>query len=174
MRTTAMRTLGRFLALGGLLAATAIFAAEASIDADRSLDFSAYKTFAWKGGDTAADPAVASAIAAGVEEQLAAKGLKKTDTAPDLYIRYHVKQREDVKITDWDEGKFKLENRNITEKWAKVGTLAVDLVDAKTETVIWRAAVSETLKTAVATPDFLDMLKRTIAMMFSQYPPKKA
>ena len=64
---------------------------------------------------------MAAAIVADVEEQLAVKGLKRVDTAPDLYVHYHVKQRDDVKITDWDEGKFKLENRKVTEKWAKVG-----------------------------------------------------
>lgn len=169
-----MRTIGRFLALGGLLAATMVFAAEISIDADRTQDFSAFKTYAWKGGDTASDPAVAAAIVADVDEQLAAKGMKKADTAPDLYVHYHVKQRDDVKITDWDEGKFKLENRKVTEKWAKVGTLVVDLVDAKTGMVIWRAGASETLKTAALSQDFLDGLKRTVALMFTQYPPKKA
>jgi hypothetical protein len=162
-----------FLILGLALAAVAALAAEISIDADRTLDYSAFKTYAWRGGDTAADPAVAAAIVAVVEEQLAAKGLHKVEMAPDLYVHYHVKQRDDVKITDWDEGKFKLENRKITEKWAKVGTLVIDLVDAKTGTVIWRAAASETLKTTVANQDFLDGLKRTVGIMLTQYPPKK-
>ena len=168
-----MRKTRMFLILGLALAAVAVFAAEISIDADRTLDFAAFKTYAWKGGDKASDPAVDAAIVADVEEQLAAKGLKKVDTAPDLTVHYHVKQRDDVKITDWDEGKFKLENRNVTEKWAKVGTLVVDLVHAKTGTVIWRAGASETLKTAALNQGFLDNLKKAVALMFTQYPPKK-
>ena len=169
-----MRTLGRILALGAVLVVTTVFAAEISIDADRTVEFAAFKTYAWKGGTPAADASVNSAIVAAVDEQLAAKGLKKAEEAPDLYVHYHVKQRADVKITDWDEGKFKLANRNITESWAKVGTLVVDLVDVKTGTVVWRAAASGTLKDEAPTPEFLAGLKRTVGLMFTQYPPKKS
>jgi hypothetical protein len=55
-----------------------------------------------------------------------------------------------------------------------VGTLVVDLVDAKTGTVIWRAAATATLKAGVPSKDLLDGLKHTIGLMFTQYPPKKA
>ena len=169
-----MITARRLLALGALLVAAAVFAAEISIDADRTVDFTAFKTYAWKGGTPTADAALNADIVADIDEQLAAKGLKKVEKAPDLYVHYHAKQRDDVKITDWDEGKFKFANRNITESWAKVGTLAVDLVDPKTGTVLWRAAVTDTLKSKTVTPEFKEMLKRNIALMFTQYPPKKS
>ncbi len=168
-----MRTLTKMLVLGVALAAVAAVAAEISIDTDRSVDFSAFKTYAWKGGTPSPDAAVNAAIVGDIDEALAAKGLKKVDGTPDLYVHYHVKQQDDVKITDWDEGKFKLENRNITEKWAKVGTLVIDLVDAKTGVVVWRVAATETLKSAVVSPESLDTLKRIIGTMMSQYPPKK-
>lgn len=168
-----MRTLTKVLVLGAALVAVAALAAEISIDADKTVDHSAFKTYAWNGGTPSPDPAVNAAIVGDIDEQLAAKGLKKADGTPDLYVHYHVKQQDDVKVTDWDEGKFKLENRNITEKWAKVGTLVIDLVDAKTGAVVWRVAATETLKSAVVSPESLDNLKRIIGTMMSQYPPKK-
>jgi hypothetical protein len=168
-----MRTMTKVLVLGTALLAVAALAAEISIDADRTADFSAYKTYAWKGGTPAADAAVNAAVVEDIDELLAARGLQKTDATPDLYVHYHVKQHDDVKVTDWDEGKFKLENRNITEKWSKVGTLVIDLVDAKTGSIVWRAAATDSLKSSVLSQEFLDGLKRTIATMLGQYPPKK-
>jgi hypothetical protein len=168
-----MRTTIKLWMLGAALMAVATLAAEISIDADRTADFLAFKTYAWKGGTPSPDAQVNSAIVADVDEQLAAKGLKKADGVPDLYVHYHVRQQDEVKVTDWDEGKFKLENRNITEKWAKVGTLVIDFVDAKTGAVVWRVAATETLKSSVVSPETLANLKRIIGTMLSQYPPKK-
>ncbi len=135
---TAMRKTRMFLILGLALAAVAALAAEISIDADRTVDFSAFKTYAWKANDKASDPLVDQAIVADIEEQLAAKGLKKVEGPPDLFVQYHVILQKEAKLTDWDEGKFKFENRNITVQRLTVGTLLVDLVDAKTGAVVWR------------------------------------
>ena len=118
-----MRKTRMFLILGLALAAVAALAAEISIDADRTVDFSAFKTYAWKANDKASDPLVDQAIVADIEEQLAAKGLKKVEGPPDLFVQYHVILQKEAKLTDWDEGKFKFENRNITVQRLTVGTL---------------------------------------------------
>jgi len=169
-----MRKFGRVLALVGLLAVTAVFAAEISIDADRTLDFSTFKTYAWKANDKASDPLVDQAIVADIEEQLAAKGLKKVEGQPDLFVQYHVILQKEAKLTDWDEGKFKFENRNITVQKLTVGTLLVDLVDAKTGKAIWEAAGKDYVTANAFSPEFAEGLKRNIGLMFTMYPPKKS
>jgi hypothetical protein len=168
-----MKTMTKVLAMGAALMAVAALAAEISIDADRTADFSAFKTYAWKTNDKASDPQVDRAIVADIEEQLAAKGLKKADKDPDLFVVYHAILSKEAKVTDWDEGKFKFENRNITVEKLTVGTLMVDLYRAKTGVLVWRAAGTDYLKAKHFNPDFADGLKKNIALMFTMYPPKK-
>ena len=169
-----MKIVSRLLFAGALMLATAVLATEISIDADHTADFSAFKTYAWKANDKAADPLVDQAIVADIEEQLAAKGLKKADKDPDLFVMYHAILTKEAKLTDWDEGKFKLENRNITVEKLTVGTLMVDLYNAKSGVLIWRAAGTEYLKAKYFTQDFADGLKKNITLMFTMYPPKKS
>jgi hypothetical protein len=169
-----MRTMTKMLVLGAALMAVAALAAEISIDADRTADFSAFKTYAWKANDKASDPQADRAIVADIEAQLAAKGLKKVDKDPDLFVIYHAILSKEAKLADWDEGKFKLENRNITVEKLTVGTLMVDLYNAKTGMLLWRAAGSDYLKAKYFTQDFADGLKQNIALMFTMYPPKKS
>ena len=168
-----MKLTMRLLLAGALFVATAVLATEISIDADHTADFSAFKTYAWKANDKAADPQVDRAIVAGIEEQLAAKGLKKVEEAPDLFVAYHAVLQKEAKVTDWDEGKFKLENRNITVEKLTVGTLMVDIYDAKTGSLLWRAAGTDYLKAKYFSEDMADGLKKNIALMFTMYPPKK-
>jgi hypothetical protein len=169
-----MRTMIKMLVLGAGLMAVAALAAEISIDADRTADFSAFKTYAWKANDKASDPQVDRAIVTDIEAQLAAKGLKKVDKDPDLFVVYHAILSKEAKVTDWDEGKFKFENRNITVEKLTVGTLMVDLRDAKTGMLVWRAAGTDYLQAKYFTQDFADGLKKNIALMFTMYPPKKS
>jgi hypothetical protein len=169
-----MRKTRMILILGLALAAVAVLAAEISIDADRTLDYSAFKTYAWKANDKASDPLVDQAIVADIEEQLAAKGLKKVEGQPDLFVQYHVILQKEAKLTDWDEGKFKFENRNITVERLTIGTLLVDLVDAKSGAVVWEAAGKDYVTAKAFSPEFAEGLKRNIGLMFTMYPPKKS
>jgi len=54
-----------------------------------------------------------------------------------------------------------------------IGTLLVDLVDAKSGAVVWEAAGKDYVTAKAFSPEFAEGLKRNIGLMFTMYPPKK-
>ena len=166
-----MKAVHILLAVGALVLAGALFAAEIAVDNDTSVDFSKYKTFAWKVTTPAPSPATHGRIVSSVEKELWAKGLKKVDATPDLWISYQVVVKKEATSTDWDYGRFKFRGRDVTVQNLARGTLAVDLIDAKSAKLVWRAAATENIPPDAPAPE--GVIERAATLMFKSYPPKK-
>jgi hypothetical protein len=135
------------LCIGGLmLLARGAAAQDVNYDYDRRANFSGYQTYAWAGGTNLADDLNNARIVAAVDRQLGAKGLTQVDSTrnPDLLVVYRVGLHQDLEINGYD-------NRWMGPpggpSWARlervpVGTLAVGIIDAKTRSVVWRAAAT--------------------------------
>lgn len=72
-----------------VLMAANVFGQKVTTDSVPGTDWSKYHSYAWGEGTPAQDPLVAQKIVAGIDAQLAAKGLKKVDSDPDLVVIYH-------------------------------------------------------------------------------------
>lgn len=73
-------------------------------------------------------------VQAAVEAQLADRGFEKTDS-PDLIVRYHASVTQDIANREADD------RSNCEECRPEVydqGTLSIDLVDARTDRLVWR------------------------------------
>lgn len=81
-----------------LLVAGSALAQKVSVDFDKSADFSQYKTNAWGKGTPAANPMIHQRIVAGIEAQLAGKGLRKAESNPDIVVIYHAATDTQVSI----------------------------------------------------------------------------
>ncbi len=162
----------RTLLLAALLLSGVVLARDISLDYDGTVDFSALKTYDWKQGTPAANQNVDRAIVEAVDAQLQAVGLKRVHEKPDVYALYNAVLRQEATRTDYDYGKFKFRNRDVVVQKYTTGTLVVELVDAGTEALLWRATATDTVGGDPGQTQ--EQIPGIVKLMFRSFPPKKA
>jgi hypothetical protein len=115
----------------------------------RGLDFAHYRTYDWGPADALPtgdprldrDPFFKDHVEGAVEKQLAARGYERSASGtPDLLIHYHasITQRIDANRSDREYGYCYDEDCQARVIEYEAGTLVLDLVDARTNRVVWR------------------------------------
>lgn len=138
-------------------------APKVTIDFDKDVDFTQYRTYAWSAGTPAKNPLMDRRIIAAIDEQLGAKSFQKADTGPDMLVSYHAALTEEVYYNTtsvgygpaWGPG-YGWYGRG--DGWGAaagtsvttpieltIGTLTVDIYDAKQKQMVWRGSGSETV-----------------------------
>ena len=169
------------LALVGVmfLFAGALSAQEVKTDYDRSANFAQYKTFSWQHVKTK-DPLDVDRIKSAVNAALAAKGLTEVSSGGDVsIIAIEMTQNQQTLNTFYDGfgggwgwrgfGGGGFGEATTTTETYKVGTLVVDLYDAKTKTLIWRGSASDTLSNN--SDKNIKNLDKGVDKMFKKFPP---
>ena len=167
-----------------VLAAAGCSTLSISTDFDKAADFSSYKTFTWKDTGELKDSLWTKRIEGVFCDTLAAKGLKRVDSGGDLWVAAHPRLSKETQIntynTGWGYGYgwygyggMGMATTTVTE--IPVGTLMIDLVDAKKKELVWRGVASDTLNTdpSRTAEDREKKLREVAAKMFEGYPPKK-
>jgi hypothetical protein len=147
------------------------------VDYDRSADFSRYHTYGWGKGTPAKNPDLDRQIVKAVEEQMATKGFTKTPDDPDLVITYHAATHEQI---DYNEASYGSgygpaygspisTSSADTPMIVRVGTVVVDMYDAKAKRKVWHGVGSDLMsedpaKTSVE-------IRKGAAKMFEKFPP---
>jgi Domain of unknown function (DUF4136) len=175
------------LAIAGLLAPALVLAQKVSYDYDKAANFAAYKTYAHKDGTKVGQPLIDDRIIAAIEAELAAKGFTKAEANPDVFVVYHVafdKQKDISTFSSgygggygaygwgwgggWAGGTTSTQVRDIL-----VGTLVVDMADAKKAQVVWRGMGVKEVDTQ-AKPEKRDKsINNAMKKIFKNYPPKQ-
>lgn len=134
------------LAVAALMSAVACAPVLVRSFTSRDASFARYRTYAWSEqpqratGDPRLDanPFFEQRIRAGAERELAAHGLEKTSEPPDLLLHYHasVTQKLDVPAGDVQYGNC---DDCFQASTYDAGTIMLDLVDARTRSLVWRA-----------------------------------
>ena len=117
---------------------------QVTTDWDRTTQFASYHTYSWM--ETPRMQAMQQAtlfdrrLRSAVEEQLAEKGMRKSDSSgePDLLIVYHAGVQDKLDVQSW--GYF---GRRVDVREYQQGTLVIDVVDAKTKSLVWRATAKD-------------------------------
>jgi hypothetical protein len=149
------------LAAIALLTPVVLLAQKVSYDYDKSADFTTFKTYAHKDGTKVGQPLIDERIVAAIDTQLAAKGFTKAEANPDVFVVYHVafdKQKDISTFSSgygggygpygwgwgggWAGGTTSTQVRDIL-----VGTLVVDMADAKKGQIAWRGMATKEVKT---------------------------
>jgi len=173
------------LALAMVLAPALAFAQKVSYDYDKTASFGGYKTYALKDGTKVGQPLIDDRIVAALEAELAAKGLTKSDASPDLFVVYHVAfdKQKDISTYSSGHGGYGAYGWGYGGGWAGgstttqvrdilVGTLVVDMADAKKGQVIWRGMGVKEVDTQ-AKPEKRDKsINSAMTKIFKNYPPK--
>jgi hypothetical protein len=163
-----------------LLSATVLLAQQVKTDYDRSADFSQYKTYSWEKVQTQ-DPLWVNRIKEAVNAELTAKGLTPVASGGDVaIIAIEMTQNEQTLNTFYDNfgggwgrrggGFGGFGNATTTTENYKVGTLVVDLFDAKNKNLIWRGSSSDTLSNK--SDKNIKNLDKGVKKMFDHFPPE--
>ncbi|HWZ13003.1 MAG TPA: DUF4136 domain-containing protein [Acidobacteriaceae bacterium] len=166
-----------FFSIAMLLVLTAAsFAQQVKTDYDHSANFGQYKTYSWANVQTR-DPLLVDRIKDAVNGALTAKGWTQVASGGDVSVTAtEITQNQQTLNTFYDgfgggrrfgEG---FGDATTTTDTYKVGSLVIDLSEAKTNTLIWRGSSSDTLS------DNADKntknLDKGVQKMFKHFPPE--
>ena len=169
-----MKTRVTVIALFVLMFAAAALAQKAQVvQQDKAIDVTKFRTFSYEVGHPAILKKVDERIIAGIEAQLVARGLTKAASGQgDVVFTYHSVQREDVDLSTFDEKTPAPGAMRTPAQTLKVGTLAVDLREASTRKLAWRAKVEDVLLRGDEAAQLAAIDKGIIAV-FQVYPGSK-
>jgi hypothetical protein len=148
-------------------------------DYDRSANFGQYKTFSWEQVKTK-DALDVDRIKSAVNAALAAKGWSKVESGGDVsVIALEMTQNQQTLNTFYDGfgggwgwrrfGGGGFGEATTTTETYTVGTLVVDLYDAKTKQLLWRGSSSDTL--SKNSNKNIKNLDKGVEKMFKKFPP---
>ncbi|MCU1240810.1 MAG: putative lipoprotein [Candidatus Acidoferrum typicum] len=154
----------------------ASFGQQVKTDYDHNANFGQYKTYSWEKIQTR-DPLVVDRIKDAVNGALTAKGWTQVDSGGDVSIvAMETTQNQQTLNTfydgfggGWRWGGFG--DATTTTETYKVGTLVVDLFDAKTKNLIWRSSSSDTLSNNAGKNT--KNLDKGVQKMFAHFPPEE-
>ena len=137
--------------LSGAVSALAFTACAAAIHvnsyADRVANFSRYRTYSFAPADRVStgdprldnNPFFNQRMQSDIDKQLTAKGFEKNASAsPDLLVHYHASFTQQVDVNGIDREYGYCKTGDCRPFVYDAGTLMVDLVDARTNTLVWR------------------------------------
>ncbi len=158
---------------------------------DRSTDFDEYNTFAWYPAEAASnlrtgyDPEIDRRVKTAVEAELIKKGMLPDAESPNILIAYDIALGNDHQAPDtvspafgygysyWYGYRFNYDVSSIPDyktisQYPK-GTLVIDLVNPKTNKLVWRGVTQAEIEL-----DHTDesAIRGAINKIFLQYPPK--
>jgi hypothetical protein len=168
-----------------LVAPAVIVAQKTSYDFEKSANFAAFKTYAHKQGTPVGQSLIDDRIVTAIETQLAAKGLSKAAAEPDVFVVYHMAFDKEKDISTyssgygggygaygWGWGGGMGGSTTTQVRDILVGTLVVDMADAKKGQLVWRGMGVKEVDTQ-AKPEKRDKsINKAVEKIFKNYPPK--
>jgi uncharacterized protein (DUF1501 family) len=145
---------------------------QVSVNFNHSQSFAAYHTYAW-GPDNAnqvKDSILAQVAVQDIDAALAAKGFQKVtpDQKPDVLVTASGGMKEQTTYTAMGMRGIGGGVGSITPEQNVIGTLIVDLFDAKAQSLIWRGVAQDTLSNNGDKNQ--KMLGSAVTKMFKQWP----
>jgi len=143
-------------------------------DYDKHAMFGNFHTYSWEKVQTS-DPLWESRIKDAVDRDLQAKGWQKVDSGSDVALMAVGSSKNQQEYTTfynglggWRWGGFG-ETTTTVENY-KVGTLVLDMYDAKSKQLVWRGSASDSLSDK---PDKNEKnLEKSVDKMLKDFPPK--
>jgi hypothetical protein len=169
------------LAAVAALALSGCSTLKTNADYDTTKDFSKYKTFGFKSVDEIKNNILDERIKSSVGAQLTAKGWSRNDANPDVWVVPHARLSKQTQIntynTGWGYGYgwrgAGMGTQTSTVSEIPVGTLIIDMVDAKANEMIWRGTASDTLPEKATPEEREKNLNAAMAKLFEGFPPPK-
>jgi Domain of unknown function (DUF4136) len=172
-----------------MMSAAVVRAQDVTVDFDKRIDFSKFKTYTWASGVPAKNPLIDQQVRNSMEEQLAAKGLRRVELGGDLSVLYIAAVEKDIEVSTgrWKEtGDWMRQTvsgmRVGSQMWdVEVGTLVVCLSDSSGKNLLWRGAARTMLDKRSNKQNAIEAVRedarrvekkvrKSLEKMFKQYP----
>jgi uncharacterized protein DUF4136 len=174
LQRIAVTLMGMMFLFAGISAAQQV-----KTDYDRAADFGQFKTYSWEHVETK-DPLSVDRIKNAVNTALAARGWRQVESGGDVSIvAIQMTSNQETLTTfyngfggGWGWRRFGgggIGEATTTTETYKVGTLVIDLFDAKAKKLLWRGSSSDTLSNN--SDKNIKNLDKGVEKMFKQFPP---
>jgi Domain of unknown function (DUF4136) len=156
----------------------ASFAQQVKTDYDHNANFGQYKTYSWEKVQTQ-DPLLVDRIKDAVNAALTAKGWTQVQSGGDVcVVAIEITHNQQTLNTFYDgfgggwrwRGGGGFGDATTTTETYQVGSLVVDLFDAKAKNLVWRGSSSDTLSNNA--DKNTKNLDKGVLKMFSRFPPE--
>ena len=179
-------TLHRTLVLAAAVALipALAMAQKTTYDFDKSATFAQYKTYQFEKGTPAGQELMDKRIVEAIKGQLAARGFHETTSNPDVFVLYHVALDKQQDISAYSTGPmyggygygwgggWGTTTTDVRVRDIVVGSLAIDMVDAKKKQMVWRGLGTKEIDTG-AKPEKRDKnINKAVEKIMKNYPPK--
>jgi Domain of unknown function (DUF4136) len=159
-----------------MIIANVTFAQKVTTDYNKTANFAQYKTFMWIKEPKTTNPLMRERVIADVNAALAAKGLQLVTSNADICIAAHNATKEERSLNTfydgfgggWRWGGGFGSATTMVDTY-EVGTLVVDIFDAKSKDAIWRGTSTKTLSDNPQKN--ADNLNKAVEKMFKDFPP---
>lgn len=149
-------------------------AQDVRFDYDRSANFSTYQTYQWAGDapNASGNQLMDQNIKQSIDEQLAAKGLRRVESGGDLQVSYRAAVQQEKQFDGFGTGfRFNGTGR-VTTSTIEVGQIVVNLFDPARQQLVWSGAAEKTLDIKKDPDKNYRNLQKAMAKMFKNYPPR--
>lgn len=179
--------MGKLLPLAALTVCAPIWTACATMNVSshvqHGLDIAQYRTYDWGAADALPtgdprldqDPYFQDRVQGAFEKQMAAHGFERAGSErPDLLIHYHasINRRLDVNRADHSRGYCYDEDCRARVIEYEAGTLVLDIVDARTNRVIWRGWAQHSVEGVLGHPERMARkIDEAVRRMLERLPP---
>lgn len=149
---------------------------------ERGLNVSQYRTYDWGLPDALPisdprlerDPFFQDHLRGAVEKAMAGRGFAwSTDQPPDLLLHYHanITERIDVDRLEARYGYCVTEGCSVPTIGYEAGTLVLDVLDARTNRLLWRGWAQDAVKGMLNNQDTMArQINEAVARMFAEFP----
>jgi hypothetical protein len=154
------------------IASTIAVGQQISVNYNHSQSFTQYHTYAW-GSDNAnkvQDSILAQVAIQNIDSALQGKGLQmvKEDQNPDVLVTANGGMKQQTSYTAMGMRGIGGGMGSITPQQNVVGTLVVDLYDAKNKSLVWRGIAQDTLNNKGSKNQ--QLVQKAVTKMFKQWP----
>lgn len=173
----------RWMALA-LLAAGGCSPFSINADYDTTTDFSKFRTWSWFSGPRPPAPDLdgltEQRIRNAIETQLPKRGLAKGAEGTDLLVAFHVSVTQRLEVTPttmsygygWGHGYVGTSYGNEVRTYDE-GTLLIDLLDAKSKSLVWRGVARATVYRNASPQEREARVQAAVGAILEQFPPAK-
>jgi hypothetical protein len=154
-------------------------------DYDQNVEWSKFKTYGWMekpqpptdpGSPLQNTPLLQQRIHNSVDFEMDQRGITLNDN-PDLLIVYHIGAQDKIQVTDWgyrySDYYWGYGGRQIDVYQFTEGSLVIDLIDAETESLVWRGTGTGVVNQDPKSPEEMqDRANNVINKIMESFPPK--
>jgi hypothetical protein len=167
-----MKTKSTLCAMLVCIVSTVAVGQQVSVNYNHSQSFSQFHTYAW-GADNAnqvQDSILAQVAIQDVDSALQGKGWQKVQVGqnPDVLVTASGGMKQQTSYSAWGMRGIGGGMGGITPEQNVIGTLIVDVYDAKNQSLIWRGIAQDTLNNNGNKNQ--QMLQKAVTKMFKQWP----